>query len=338
MPIGEPIDSKFCNFLESTESLPSLSLYYKIKTGVDPLKLSFIPFEEKHYSTLQPYFTDRPTECCESDLFYHIIWKDFYETQFCILPTGILWLQQIDMFPNAALLPISKKEHLKENFELLQEHFTNDLHQKLSLFLVDEEALEMLSPKEDKYQIVEDTDSFDYIYLANDLRKLSGKKYHKKKNHLNAFVKEQDGHYEYRPLTYEDAPEILDFIHVWSVSKDSDDEYHRIESQETGIENLLKSGSVPGLRMAGIYLDNKLEAFSAGVFNQVFETAVIHIELANNQIRGLYPFISQQFLTHAFPEAIYVNREDDMGLLSLRKAKEAYHPIKMARKFTIIEK
>ena len=63
--------------------------------------------------------------------------------------------------------------------------------------------------------------------------------------------------------------------------------------------------------------------------------AIIHIEKANPEIRGLYQFINQQFLIHEFHEAEIVNREDDMGLPALRQDKLSYEPMEFARKFRI---
>ena len=58
---------------------------------------------------------------------------------------------------------------------------------------------------------------------------------------------------------------------------------------------------------------DKLEAFSIGSYNEREKMAIIHIEKANPEMRGLYQLINQQFLIHEFPEAVLVNREDDMG-------------------------
>ena len=66
--------------------------------------------------------------------------------------------------------------------------------------------------------------------------------------------------------------------------------------------------------------------------------AVIHIEKANSEFRGLYQFINQQFLIHEFPDAVLVNREDDVGLEGLRKSKMSYNPIGFARKFMVEQK
>ena len=89
------------------------------------------------------------------------------------------------------------------------------------------------------------------------------------------------------------------------------------------------------VRMGGIYVDDRLEAFSIGSYNSKEKMAIIHIEKANPEIRGLYQFINQQFLIEEFPEAVLINREDDLGLEGLRKAKLSYNPIDYARKYQV---
>lgn len=82
----------------------------------------------------------------------------------------------------------------------------------------------------------------------------------------------------------------------------------------------------------------KFEAFSLGVYGKAERMAVIHVEKANPEIRGLYPFICQQFLLHEFPDALLVNREDDIGLEGLRKSKLSYNPIYLEEKYEIRQK
>ena len=90
--------------------------------------------------------------------------------------------------------------------------------------------------------------------------------------------------------------------------------------------------------MVGVYIDGDLQAFSVGSYNSREKMAVIHIEKANPEFNGLYQFINQQFLIHEFPEAVLVNREDDVGIPGLRKSKMSYNPIGFARKFMVEQK
>ena len=79
-------------------------------------------------------------------------------------------------------------------------------------------------------------------------------------------------------------------------------------------------------------LDNKVVAFTFGEkLNS--DTAVIHVEKADQNIRGIYAAINQNFVEHEWSDMIYINREEDMGIDGLRKAKESYRPIKMIEKF-----
>ena len=79
-------------------------------------------------------------------------------------------------------------------------------------------------------------------------------------------------------------------------------------------------------------LDGKIIAFTFGEqLNS--DTAVIHVEKADPNIRGAYPAINQGFVAHEWSRMTYINREEDMGLEGLRKAKESYKPVKMIEKF-----
>ena len=68
------------------------------------------------------------------------------------------------------------------------------------------------------------------------------------------------------------------------------------------------------------------------------DTVCVHIEKANPDIKGLYPAINKIFLSEEYPQVKFVNREDDLGLENLRKAKMSYNPIELIEKYTIVEK
>jgi len=94
---------------------------------------------------------------------------------------------------------------------------------------------------------------------------------------------------------------------------------------------------VLGIKGGLIRINGQVEAFSFGEkINK--ETAVVHVEKANPNIRGLYTAINMLFAQNVFPEVTYLNREEDMGKEGLRTAKESYHPEFMVEKYNIVVK
>lgn len=215
------------------------------------------------------------------------------------------------------------------------EYFNQVLHIPFKIYLADEEAVEFLHLKESEdFVVTEQEDLKDYLYDGEAMRKLSGKKLHKKKNHLNAFLKEYEGRYEFRRLCCSDRDDVWRFLDRWRERKGDEVEEH-LDYEVEGIHEILKQCLDLDIRMSGVYIDGKLEAFTIGSYNQAENMAVIHIEKANPEIRGLYQFINQQFLVQEFPNVTLVNREDDLGQEGLRHAKMSYNPCGFARKYLV---
>jgi len=97
---------------------------------------------------------------------------------------------------------------------------------------------------------------------------------------------------------------------------------------------LLRNFRVLGCKGALIKVDGSFKAFTAGeMLNS--DTAVIHIEKADTKIEGLYTLINQQFCEKEWKDAVYINREQDLGLEGMRKAKLSYNPVRMVDKYTV---
>ena len=212
-----------------------------------------------------------------------------------------------------------------------------ELGYPLVINLADEFAVKYLNLPEDKYLVEEQVDSKDYLYDGNAMRTLAGKKLHKKKNHLNAFLKEYEGRYEFRRLCCSDRDDVWRFLDRWREGKGDEVEEH-LDYEVEGTHEILKQCLDLDIRMSGVYIDGTLEAFTIGSYNPAENMAVIHIEKANPEIRGLYQFINQQFLVQEFPDVALVNREDDLGQEGLRHAKMSYNPCGFARKYLVQQK
>jgi len=176
-----------------------------------------------------------------------------------------------------------------------------------------------------------DRNQCDYVYLVNDLARLEGRKYHRKRNHIKQFKDKYP--YEYVALTPEWIPECLRLQSDWCDLRHCDaipgltHEFVAIKEAFAHFETLKVTGGA-------ILIDGKLEAFTFGEpLNR--DTVVIHIEKANPAFEGLYPMINQAFLEHHWTPYTYVNREQDLGEEGLRKAKESYFPHHLVNKYTI---
>jgi len=176
---------------------------------------------------------------------------------------------------------------------------------------------------------VPDRDNWDYVYDREKLATLAGRKYHGKKNHANAFFKENPN-YVYEPITAANVAECIAFGDKWCERRAETDA--TIECEFCAIKQALNNMDVLGIKGGLIRLNGQVEAFSFGEKINP-QTAVVHVEKANPNIRGLYTVINMLFAQNVFPEIPYLNREEDMGKEGLRTAKESYHPEFMVEKY-----
>lgn len=186
-------------------------------------------------------------------------------------------------------------------------------------------------------------DRFDYVYSIEELIALSGRKFHKKKNHLNSFLQRYE--WEIEPITQANASELAQVARIWLDSNPAKND--DLELEYLGICAALESFDKLGLQGIAVRAREKLALGSGNIdpaesvlpviafsFGEVIsdEMAVIHIEKAAPNIIGAYQIINQQLLARCFSSLRYANREEDLGIAGLRQAKRGYNPIFMVEK------
>lgn len=184
---------------------------------------------------------------------------------------------------------------------------------------------------------------FDYVYSIEELIALSGRKFHKKKNHLNSFLQRYE--WEIEPITQANASELTQVARIWLDSNPAKND--DLELEYLGICAALESFDKLGLQGIAVRAREKLALGSGNIdpaesvlpiiafsFGEVIsdEMAVIHIEKAAPNIIGAYQIINQQLLARCFSSLRYANREEDLGIAGLRQAKRGYNPIFMVEK------
>lgn len=298
------------------------------------MSLEFKKIEVNSILEMLPFYAMRHNMTCDSVFLESYVWKDYYNVRYAIWENkALLWLMENEGRCFSAM-PLCREEDLPGAFAAIEKYFNEELGYPLVINLADEYAVKYLNLPEDRYLVEEQVDSRDYLYNGDAMRSLAGKKLHKKKNRVNAFKREYEGRYEYRRLCCSDSHDVWVFLDRWRQQKGEEVEEH-LDYEVKGIHDILKNCSEFSIHMGGVYIDGQMEAFTIGSYNPVEHMAVIHIEKANPEINGLYQFINQQFLIEEFPEAEWVNREDDMGLEGLRKAKMTYYPADYARKYLV---
>lgn len=173
--------------------------------------------------------------------------------------------------------------------------------------------------------------SWDYVYSRESLATLKGKKLHGKRNHINKFLS-QNPDYEYKKLVPSMIPDCIALYEHWSEEKDEPSMH--LDDEKRSVLLALNHMEALGLTGGTIYLDGKLCAFTVGE-RLLPQMQLIHIEKANTDIDGLYPMINQQYVLHECDGVEWINREEDMGLEGMRKAKRSYYPARMVEKYML---
>lgn len=280
---------------------------------------------------IKPYYFST----CEYSFTNLLIWKNGCKIEYCIEDNTLI-IKKIDFDGHSHFMqPIKyKKENLKRIVDELIEY--KNFH-KLDCLFKDAEKPFIDDLKDvygDKFTILEDRNNYDYIYKSENLINLSGKKLHGKKNHYNHFIKNYNYEIKFIKSDSKDIVEdCIDFAQKWYDNSGHDKKYLLYELD--GIKYILTNISFIDYTGIAVYIDDRIKAFTIG--EKVNEKmAVIHIEKADPSINGLYTFINQKFIEICFNDVPFINREQDLGLEGLRKAKLSYHPVKLEKKYSVI--
>ncbi len=174
----------------------------------------------------------------------------------------------------------------------------------------------------DRFTYEENRNAFDYLYEIDTLADLAGKKYQAKRNHINRFVEAHPNWYT-EPVTLENLDICRELLEKWLQTHDAEGDRRAMEKafahfEELGFEGLIL-WAAPG-EPVGFSMGNRISR----------DTFDVNFEKSFADIQGAYPLVNREFARQVrdrYPEVRYLNREDDMGLENLRKAKESYHPI-----------
>ena len=274
---------------------------------------------------LRPYLRAQYRSCDYSVLGV-FMWADRFGYEYKI-SDGILFMRERSRLGDGYdyLLPLGNGS-LRERVRALRKAVGG----KLTMSLVPEDALPELR-QEFEFTAVEEPDIADYMYKAEDLTYLAGKKYSKKRNLIHQFEKlYPDCRLE--PITPENAHRIAECCaHDWSDTGLS--ELAMYENDHT--REVLDDFAAYGCTGYALYNGDDIAAFCIG--EVMGDTLIVHIEKAKREYKGAFQMINCMFAKTELEKCgvQFINREDDVGDEGLRQAKQSYFPAYMLKKFRL---
>lgn len=184
----------------------------------------------------------------------------------------------------------------------------------------------------DKFIFEENRNSADYVYEVEKLASLRGKKLQNKRNHCNRFEKEHPD-WRFEPLEPRHFAQCRELMNHWEERHQGQDDMQ--DAEQTVVEQCFQNFSELGLIGGALFCEDRMVAFTIGELSGGHSVDV-RLEKADASVNGAYQMINREFvrsIQQQYPDVQYVNREEDMGMENLRKAKMSYHPSILLMKY-----
>ncbi len=181
---------------------------------------------------------------------------------------------------------------------------------------------------------LEDRNNWDYIYNKEEILNLAGNKFRQNRRWLQKFFNNYD--YDFQLLTGNLVEKCKELQLEWCVMRACTED-EGLEAEQEAIYEALNNFNTLGYSGGILCVEDKCAAYTFGeMLNE--RTLVIHIEKAHMEYEGSYQAITNLFLKNCCIDTLYVNREQDLGIEGLRRAKESYKPTYMVKKSIIYRK
>lgn len=273
-----------------------------------------------------PLLKQAPSRCCEYSFANMMMWREYFDTQIAYNDDAVVVRFGGEVPHYLAPAGSAAEQTLRALYDdaLLR-------GEPLYVFGYDEDDIGRLWDEYTVESCTEHRDEFDYLYLVEDLANLSGRKYHAKRNHIAAFSKEYA--WQYEELSDHNVADMLSAADMWYEQRVTayGDPDGALEAENTAIHELLSHRREIELAGGLIRADGRAVAFTFGapLTDDTFDTLV---EKALSPYDKAYAVINREFARNTLRGYTYVNRENDVGVEGLRRAKLSYYPVALVKK------
>ncbi len=291
------------------------------------------------YDHLSRFFEKQDRRLCLYSLSSIIAWSgDICETMWAIDGERLIFKNVFPGKPEkshlvlpmggAKAMPPSELAALSSSLELATVRFATDSYFE-EFGRENVEALFSVTPQ---------TEYEDYVYLTDDLSTLKGNRYSKKRNLVNQFKREYmngSPRVETRRITVDDADDCLSFLRRWCEERSCDQEGDEsLACEKDAIEKSLHHMDAIGMEGLLLTIDGVVHAFGIGS-RLTGDMGAFHFEKALAGIKGLYQYFDRECARTLFSGYRYINKESDMDLPGLAKAKRSYHPVEFVKSYML---
>lgn len=273
------------------------------------------------------YTLDSPRRNCDLSFSNLCSWRFLYNTKFAVID-GFLLLKFWADGELVYMMPIGTGD-LKKALEALMADARREGQPFCLLGICEGMCSELEAIMPGRFRFTADRDYADYLYLRSDLATLAGKKLQAKRNHVNKFRRTY--HYEYTSITPDRIAECLELEARWCRANHCD-QHEGTGNERRALVYALHHFEELGLTGGILHVDGRIAAFTFGMpINR--DTFGIHVEKADTEIDGAYAMINYEFANHISEQYLYINREEDLGIEGLRRAKLSYQPAVILEKY-----
>ncbi len=264
-----------------------------------------------------------PNECCNCEFSFSnlVSWRFLYNTKYAIVD-DLLILRYHNHDADIFMMPIGNGNADGVVNKLIEEAHSQGMPFKMFAachFVENQISDEM----KERFILEPNRDNFDYVYYREELATLKGKKFQQKRNHVNRFMNTYPN-WEYKSTTPELIKLCIEKENEWYNSND-DYKHQDIDNERQALLYAMNHAEEIGIKGGVLFVDGNIVAFTFG-FPINHKTFGIHFEKADINYTGAFTVINQMFARDIPAEFEYINREEDLGIEGLRKAKTSYNP------------
>lgn len=300
------------------------------------------PIELGDKELFDKFFKIYPPEISEFTFTNLFMWRNFYHFLFIELDEHLLLFSKEYLKKLKPTSPKNKDmifflppigphpaEMMIQIFESFSEAEFHRVPRDLVDRITDHKKLSLLN-----LEFVDDRNNWDYVYEVEDLKNLPGNRYRQNRRWLKKFT--DTYRYDFQIITEEEIDKVKKLQKEWWLLRGGEDDA-ALEEEQKAIYEALDNFTALKFKGALLCSDDKCAAYTFGEMLNP-NTLVIHIEKAHMEFEGAYQAINNLFLKNCCENVNYVNREQDLGIPGLRRAKESYKPVYMVEKSIIYMK